>query len=438
MRVLLVKPPTGDIYGRFKNIAPEYAPLGLMYIASVLIEKRHTVKIIDMAIERLDINSFIEEAKDFNPDIVGFTAVTPTVNYAYDMIRILKSKVKCRIVMGGPHVTALPEEAIRMGADAVVRGEAELTIFEALEKNGIFGPSYIEDLDRLPFPARYLLPMEKYSYFFAKKRPLTNIITSRGCPHKCVFCNKQVAGYKYRTRSAKNIVDEMEYLVKDFDIKEVHISDDVFCLDRKRAIDICNEIIKRRLKLSLYPHNGIRVDTVTEALLKVMKEAGFYSIPFGIESGNQQILDKSRKGFSLGQAREAIRLAKKYGFETWGFFIFGLPGDTEKTMLETLDFAKRLNVDIAKFHTFVPFPGSEIYAQLESEDRLISKEWSKYCFYGQSIFRHATCSIKMDKFLAKAYKKYYLRPLFILKTLLNVLKSPRRCCDIIKFCFDLS
>lgn len=431
MRILFIKPPTGNMYKKFSKVTPEYPPLGLAYLASVLEKEGNEVKIMDMAVDGISVDMFISLIEEFRPNVAGITATTPIVENAYKLIKIIKNHTDSRILMGGAHVTALPNEAIERGADAVLRGEAEITIFKALKRNGIFEPIYIDDLDSLPFPARHLLPMKKYRFFFSRRIPLTNIITSRGCIFNCVFCNKQVSGYRFRARSPQNVVDEMEHLVNEFGIREIHISDDAFTLDEKRAIDICNEIIKRKLDLTFFPHNGIRVDTVTEPLLEAMKKAGFYSLPFGVESGNQKVLDLTRKAYTLEQVRNAIRLAKKHGFETWGFFIFGLPGDTEETMQQTIDFAKELDLDVAKFHVLVPFPGSEIYNKLKSENRILVEKWSDYCFYDKSVFTHPT-GYMMDEYLKKAYREFYFRPQFVLKTLFNVLKSPRRFFDIIK------
>ncbi len=438
MRILFVKPPTGDLYKKFAWVTPEYPPLGLAYLAAVLLEKNHDVKIVDMAVDRVNSDDLLAIIGDFKPNVVGLTATTPTIENAYSLIKLIKNHdKKIRILMGGPHVTAMPNEAIEHGADAALKGEAEASIFAALKHNGIFEPTYIENLDKIPFPARHLLPIGKYKYFFARRKPLTNVITSRGCPYNCVFCNKQVSGYKFRARSPENVIAELEHLINDFGIKEVHISDDTFTLDNKRAITICNEIVKRKLDLTFYVHNGVRVDTITEPLLKAMKDAGFYSLPFGIESGSQKILDLSRKSFKLEQVVKAVNLAKKYDFETWGFFIFGLPGDTEETMQQTIEFAKRLDIDVAKFHVLVPFPGSDIYTKLKSENRILVENWSEYCFYDKSVFIHPTCDRLMDDYLKKAYREFYFRPHIVLKTLFNIIKSPKRFFDTIKVIYPI-
>jgi anaerobic magnesium-protoporphyrin IX monomethyl ester cyclase len=329
----------------------------------------------------------------------------------------------------------------------VVRGEGEETLLELVEKisgkgfkrevmQQIKGISFrigktkihneprpfCDNLDSFPFPARHLLPMSKYHYFGARKYPITNIITSRGCPYNCSYCNKNIAGHKFRPRSVENIMAEIDYLVKEMGIREIHISDDTFTLDRARVHRLCKEIASRKYDLAFYPHNGVRVDTVDIDLLKDMKDAGFYSMVFGVESGNQQILNNIHKCITLDQVRTAYRLSKKLGFETWGFFIIGLNGETRKTALDTIRFAKELDPDVAKFQILVPYPGTQDYERLKG--RMLVSKWSDYLFYGGSSFEPENMSTEeLNSLFKLAYRSFYLRPKAIWRALKKSLSS---------------
>lgn len=432
----MIKPPTSAIYGDLKAIAPEYPPLGLAYLAACLEQAHHEVRIRDLSIEPFDIG----EIRRFRPHIIGVSANTPTADIAYKLVDDMRAELPdVLFVLGGPHPTAMPDEALEH-ADIVVRGEGELTLLEVADGHplkGIDGISYrlgtgrvhnpdrefCTDLDSFPFPARHLLKMDRYHYLGARKYPITNIITTRGCPYRCTYCNKNIAGYKFRARSVANIMAEIDYLVAELGIKEIHISDDTFTLDKQRVHELCAELKERNYDLAFYPHNGFRVDTVDYELLKDMKEAGFYAMVFGVESGNQQVLDSIQKGITLDQVRDAFRVAKQLQFETWGFFILGLRGETKETAMDTIRFAIELDPDVAKFQILVPYPGTPDYELLKGRMRVTS--WSDYLFYNGSTFEPEHMSVQeLNSLFKTAYRRFYLRPRQIWRRVRKGIASP--------------
>jgi len=442
MKILLIKPPFSEIYGQFQSAATEYPPMGLMYVAAVLEKAKHDVKIVDMPAERVSEDGLGKILADFRPELVGITVVTPTVNYSFKLAELAKKTAGCMVAMGGIHPTTMPGEVIANGSvDFVVRGEGEYTFLELAkilesknddlkkclgltwkhEKKIVHNAdrTMIEDLDELPFPSRRLVNLKNYHYVDAKAEPMTTVMTSRGCPGQCIYCDsKHLFGCKFRPRSAKNVADEIELLVNELKIREIHFLDDTFTLNRQRVEEICAEIKKRKLKFVWTCPNGVRVDTITKELLQTMKDAGCYGLAFGVESGDQQILNNVRKGTTLEKIREAFMLCKEVGLETWGFFMFGLPGETEATIKKTIDFAIELDPDVAKFHITVPYPGTELYKQWEAAGYLKEKDWSKYGIHVEPIFEMPSVSSKRIMELHKeAYKRFYLRPKQMFKAL---------------------
>jgi anaerobic magnesium-protoporphyrin IX monomethyl ester cyclase len=456
MRILLIKPHHREVYKDFKDVATEYPPLGLAYIAAVLEQNGYKeIRIIDMPVEGITEERLKAILTEMKPDIIGVTATTPTITYSRKVSQLCKETLPDSIlVMGGPHSTAVPEDVLTdKNVDIVVRGEGEYTMLElvqTVEKKGslknVLGISYkekgkiinnpqrplIENLDELPFPARHLLPIDKYYYVDVRKKPMTTIFTSRGCPGLCIYCSaRQTFGKAFRTRSPKNIVDEIELLVKTYGIRELHILDDTFTLHRQRAMDICDEIIRRKLDIIWCCPNGVRVNTVDDELLRKMKQSGCYSLAFGFESGSQKVLNAVMKGITLDQSRNAIKLAKKAGIETWGFFMMGLPEDTEETIRQTIDFAKELDPDIAKFHITVPFPGTELYQKWEREGIIKSSDWDRYGIHASDIVSFPGIPAERLKELHKtAYREFYMRPRYMLRYLKRL--TPDRFLNSIK------
>jgi anaerobic magnesium-protoporphyrin IX monomethyl ester cyclase len=444
MRVLLVSPTFKEMYKELKSVATDYPPLGLAYLGAVLEKEGCEVKIIDMSVLRVTPERLLAIIERFCPELIGISLTTPLAETVYRLVARIKANFDIPVILGGAHPTSNPAECLEKGADIVVRGEGEETIAELIHKldrlEVVKGISYkkdgkffhndarppIQDLDRLPFPARHLLPLKKYDFVDAKNKPVGTIMTSRGCPFGCVYCNKNIFGLKFRARSPENVLSEIEEMVRKYNVREIHIEDDVFSLNKERAMKIFDGIIQKRLRVTILIGNGVRVDSVDFELLKKMKQAGLYSISFGVESGSQEILDGICKGIKLDQARRAFKMSKKLGLETWGFFMLGLPGDTKKTMQMTIDFAKELDPDVAKFFITIPLPGTKLYNKLLEEGRMRVKGWSDFNFYEKPIFAHENLdSETIVAYHKKAFREFYFRPKKILQEIWRA-KSPKR------------
>lgn len=381
--------------------------LGLGYLAAFLQEKKIEVSVLDIAAEGrncvrkvgkklrygLTEEQIISRVREINPFLVGITCQsTLHAKDAHETARIIKrANKKILIVMGGAHPSSLPKEVLKdENVDIVVRGEGEITLWEivrnfkngknlndiegiSLRRNGkiIDNPprSYITNLDTLPFPARDLLPMniyfeeaQKNKSYSINNRVMT-MITSRGCPGKCIYCAvRTVWGRYWRGRSSINVVDEIASLVNNFGANEIHFIDDSISVDRKRLENICDEIIKRGIKIKWTTPNGIAVWLLDEQLIVKMKKSGCYRLTFGLESGNKEVLNKFiGKHYDFNKAREIIKFSSSLGLWTIGTFILGFPYETLEQIKDTLDFAKSTDLDFAVFYIANPFPGTPMY-----------------------------------------------------------------------------
>ncbi|PIU43612.1 MAG: hypothetical protein COS97_00080 [Candidatus Nealsonbacteria bacterium CG07_land_8_20_14_0_80_40_10] len=433
MKILLIN-PASKIWILAKTL-----PLGLAYIAAYLEKNNFAVEVIDLAVNP---NQTIPRA-----DIVGITAATPLIAQAWKIAKKIKYKnKKTLIVLGGPHPTCLSEESLEKEyIDVVVRGEGEITMLElaraVLRKkdfNTILGISYkkknkiihnqnrpfITNLDSLPFPAYHKFgQLNQYTNpqpLLGSRRPAINIITSRGCPYGCIFCYKGTFGRIWRARSPENVLAEWGLLVKKFGVKEIGIQDDNFNVDTSRAIKICRLIQKKKLIIPWSTPNGIRADFATEELLREMKKAGCYRIAFGVESGDQKVLDYIiGKNLKLSKVKKAFKLARKYKIKTIAFFMMGNPGETQKQMKKTIKFALQLQPDFAQFTTATPFPGTRLFALIQEKGKFKIKNWAGFSQFDQKAYfefpgQDPELPAKMVK---RAYQKFYFRPAFMAKFL---------------------
>lgn len=426
--------------------APSYPNLTLATLAGGLVDK-HDIKILDLDLVANPYKSLLDEIRDFKPDIVASSANTPEYLIVKDMMYKIKEKYpSLETIVGGVHVTALPEETGRESCfDIIVIGEGDTVISELLAASSLKdvpGIIYrntsskermrtdkrklIGDINALPYPAWQLFELKKYknSRLSSRKNPVGLIETSRGCAFQCNFCNKLTFGSEYRAKEPKRVVDEMEYMIKS-GFMEIHLVDDSFTQDITRAKDICIEIKKRNLKFPWASLSGVRADKVDFEFFRLAKEAGCWQVGFGIESGDQNILDRVNKKISLSQIEMAVKLAHKAGIDTFGFFILALSGETEESMKRTIGFSKRLPLDIAKFDICIPYPGTPYYKELKSENRIVSENWSKYICHqiDEPLFDHPNLSWAMiSAYYKRAFREFYLRPSYIMRRLIRSLK----------------
>jgi anaerobic magnesium-protoporphyrin IX monomethyl ester cyclase len=446
--VLLINPVNED-----KHLAV-LPPIGLAYLAGVLEKNKISVKILDANAYRMDNEEIIKQIKKIEPTIIGITAPTALLGSVSDLSKKIKEELlNILIVFGGPHPTAEPAECLEIyNADVAARGEGEHTLLELCQKYDgtidslidIRGISYkvdgkvfhnssrgfIHNLDELPFPARHLLPMDKYKTLGTSAR-FTTILTSRGCPGKCMYCTKVIFGSRFRTRSPQNVIVEIKELVDEYKIEEINFVDDTFSSDIERAEKICDEIIRQNLNIKLRLSNGLRVDSISERLLKKLKKAGCYQISYGVESGDDEVLKKIGKEVTTQQIKRAFEMTKKEGIEILAFFMLGLPFDTVKTMEKTIAFAKELDPDYAQFTITTPLPKTRLWSWLKSNGTLlVDVDWAKFGLINGKICFETEDFKKEDveKMFKKAYRSFYLRPKYIFKALLKIrsLKDVKR------------
>lgn len=430
MKVLLINPPYNS--SKYKFIGLVAPPLGIAYIAAMLEKSGVTVKILDAPALEIDHAKVKLEIEKYNPDIVAITSVTPTIGSALKTAEIAREACPDAVtVLGGYHPTFTYPEILKNDfVDIVVRGEGELTMVDLVDaiengrnledvkgiatKDFVTAPrEIIEDLDSLPFPARHLLPMDEYKILNMKLTTGT-IISGRGCPYKCSFCaSSAMHGQKLRLRSAKSVVDEMEHLVKDHDIEMVAFMDDTFTINKKRVYEICETIKERGLKN--YWGCTARVDTISEDLLKTMKDAGCITMFLGVESADQQVLNQVNKKTNIAKIKQTFALTKKYGMRTIASVVLGMPGDTQSSIKNTINFVKTLEPSYAVFSLATPYPGTDFYIKAASENLIKINDWSKYTLLSP-VLETVDCSLEeLKKLQRKAFKEFYLRPSYILK-----------------------
>ncbi|MDP2946945.1 MAG: radical SAM protein [Nanoarchaeota archaeon] len=452
-QILLVNPPYLEkIYG-VKRAPAVKPPLGLAYVAAGLEKAGFRVEILDANAEFLTIKEAANKIIQSPAKFIGFTSVTATFPLVCKLSSLVKSRDRQRfILVGGPHVSFMAEEALEecSAIDVVVRGEGELTACELISnliKKGsisdVKGITFrannliisnqdrepIQDIDSLSFPTRHLLPLSLYSpsslgnLGFRGER-YASVITARGCPNRCVFCSSSSFWRIVRTRSPENVVSELEFLVNKYKVGQVDFLDDTLILSKERMEKICNLIIEKNLKIkwSCYA----RVNNITPELVKLMKKSGCKFIQFGVESGNQRILDGVQKNITLEQIRKATKIVKDAGLKLMCDFMIGLPEDTEETVNQTIKFAKELSPNFAFFSITTPFPGTILY------EELLKRDWLKPGYIWQNIQLHertdfstpTLSSENLGKLYFKAHRRFYYRFGFFWQTLIWVLKHP--------------
>jgi radical SAM superfamily enzyme YgiQ (UPF0313 family) len=392
MRVLLINP----YYPIDETPTP---PLGLAFLGAALEEAGVSVRILDFVVYPYSRGFLEEEIEAFQPDVIGATAVTMTVDHALEVIRDSRSVAPSAFtVMGGPHVTFRAEETLAACAelDCVVPGEGESTLADLCrtldrrgDLSGVAGIVYrhadgtrrtaerplCPHIDDLPMPARHLLPLGRYRALNLS----ISMTTSRGCPFPCIFCvGRKMVGAKVRYRNPKLVVDELEAIGR-LGFQQVNLADDLFTANDAHCHGVCDEIIRRGLVVQWT--SFARVDTVSLPVLKKMKTAGCTAVSFGFESGNAEILKTIRKKITLSQVKQAVTMCNAAGIIPHGSFILGLPGETSETVAETLAFGEKLeSMGVAYgFHLLAPFPGTEVRDRADEYGvRILTDDWKQY------------------------------------------------------------
>ncbi|MFH1903610.1 MAG: radical SAM protein [Candidatus Omnitrophota bacterium] len=427
-------------YGRLAPIGSTLPSLGLLMLGASLRRAGFRVRIVDATAQGLRYAEVAEEVKRFQPDLIGISALTPSIRKAAKLSCLLKRiHPSVPIVMGGPHFTARPEQTLLDYPcfDYGILGEGEnaiINLTEALAANRkpsdvpgvvyrdgkeiIFGPpaQVISDLDSLPFPAWNLLDNFPAAYrpaiFKFKKLPSTQIVSARGCPNNCIFCDNSVFGHRTRFYGPEYVLEMAQYLRKNFLIRDLIFEDDQFLIKKDRVEQICRGFLARKINLS-WSCSG-RVDSVNDlSLLKLMKKSGCWQINYGIESGEEKILEFAQKSTSVGQIEKALRLTRQAGIQSKGYFIFGLPGETEKTMAKTIRFAKRLPLSDVSVFMLTPFPGSKIYDIAEQYGTL-EKDFARMNILNVVYVPNGLTKAKLIKYQKRFALEFYLRPRIML------------------------
>jgi anaerobic magnesium-protoporphyrin IX monomethyl ester cyclase len=454
MRITLVNPPLDSVLAN-GNASPvtaylfyNSAPLGILYIAAVLEQAGHVVCAIDAAAERLDVAGTVRRIEQTRPDVVGVGSTTVVFETTKLLAAALKgSSPHIPIVLGGYHVTLLPDEAMATGLfDVGVLGEGEHTMLDlcgafqglkpfedvkgiVFEKEGgglHFTPARerFKELDRLPFPARHLLPPDIYKPIPIDEHasPKFSMITSRGCPHACAFCQKSKSGY--RSHSPEYIADEVEHLARDFGAKDIAFVDSLFCASKKRVMGIMDEFKRRDIASLVSWTCSSRVEVVDRELLQAMRDAGCWRTRFGIESGSDRVLDFISKGITKEKIRAAITAAHEVGLRPKAFFIVGHMPDTRETIEETIEFAKSLPLhDVTvQINTLLPkTPQMEIWEREGSKwGRLVNESTDEKSFWEPTFVPWGLEPEDLIAFHRKFYREFYFRPITMARHLETV------------------
>lgn len=420
----------------FKSI--NLPPLGLGYLAAVLEKAGHSVGILDLCANGSDYKQALRFLLKERPDIVGISATTPNIEQAYILAKNIKESLGVPIVMGGPHATFYPDEIFRdsKDIDIIVLGEGENAIIglvDALQEKKPLGavpgirwknlkgeivrnavPVFEKNLDIIPFPARHLFKNKHYTLSPNSNRKLTvtSMITSRGCPYsRCLFCFKEGEHIsQYRRRSPGNVISEIKWLVSNYGTRKITFWDDDFAINNGWISEFCGLIKNEKLDIAWSCYG--RVDTVSEAMLKNMREGGCFSIHYGFESGNQDILNKLNKGTTLEQARQAVKWTQAAGIETKGSFMLFLPEENPLKAKKTIDFALELDLDSASFIPFRPFRGTKFYETAIAEGKVYPGAVLFAVGYLPSGYRSIKEALNV---LRSAYLRFYCRYFYMIK-----------------------
>jgi anaerobic magnesium-protoporphyrin IX monomethyl ester cyclase len=457
--LVLINPPLTmeERYGKFAALGSTTPNLGLCYLGASARSNGFNVKIIDAPVQDLDVNQTVSLVKELNPKLIGVTAQTVSIIRASRLAKAIKETgINAPVIIGGAHVSALPVETMKEfpAFDIGVINEGELTILDILNTVGsprdlekisglVFRESGdvfltppkcpIEDIDLLPYPAFDLLPdMIKYyrpashSYL---RLPSAALVTSRGCNGTCTFCARPFIGERYRGHSAEYTLEMVDILVKKYGVRDIIFYDDNFLLDRKRVIAISEGLLKKDYKISW--SCLARNETISPDFCELIRRAGCWQIAFGIESGDQTILNNLKKRTTVEKNLKAIELTNKAGIHSRGYFMIGCPGETVESMNKTMEFT--VSSGLKDFHsTFcTPMPGSELFETTESYGTF-DRDWNKLGFWEPAFIPKGLTSEQLISMHKKMFRVFYLRPKIILRYVVFGILNPGRIISYLK------
>lgn len=447
MKVALVYPPYGAIKNEpgIKAVKENYGvfpSLSLLYVAGCLEQHGVEVQLIDVNAESLTLEETVARLRAFGPDYVGYTITTYLFYQTLSWVKAIKEQVDVPVIVGGVHMGMYPIESMSHRClDYGVTGEAEMTLphlLDALQRKadlrGIKGLVFRDERDEVVYnghaptlsditqaaqPARHLQDNSLYYSFISKYKNFSCLMTSRGCPYRCIFCEQ--GGLKFRPRSPMDVVDEIETGLKEHGIREYDFFDSAFTIQKQRVIEICQEIDRRKLEVVWAART--RVDCVSREMLDWMARAGCVRIYYGLESGNREILRTLLKAADLEQAKQTVKDTRDAGIDVFGYFMVGNPGETPHTVRQTIRYALELNCDYAQFSKVTPMPGTALYDMYVKEYG--EDYWRKYILdesYDSYIPRPG-CDMseqEIQELTQLAYVRFYYRPLFAARALARV------------------
>lgn len=456
MKIALIHCPLGHQYfsENLSVVDEEFClapPIILAYVAAILEKAGHEVIIVEANALRLSKERALTAIREFSPDIVGFRADSYWFHRVVEWATYFKQHVNATIIVGGINISLYPFESLSHNCfDYGIAGEANESLPNLLKclesgespewiagliyrlgKEVRFNPpsSGLVDFDDYPFPARHLLPNNIYSSFTSQRKNFTILLTNTGCHFVCSFCaiNRQ----PLRCRSPQNIVDEMEQCYRDFGIREIDFFSPSFFINRELALETCEKIIKRNIGIEWSCRS--RIDEVDEELLRQAYKAGCRRIYYGIESASSEVLGNISKGITLDQIANAIAMSRRFKIKTLGFFMIGNPGDTKESILDTIEFSKRLKLDYIQVCRTIAKPNTAL------NDFVINNTgqdyWRKYIVKGDERICFPTPWISMtreelDNYVKRFYRSFYFRPLYIIKLILDVKSIP----EFLRYC----
>jgi radical SAM superfamily enzyme YgiQ (UPF0313 family) len=438
--IMLVYPPV-SIRGRYKKVATghEVPPQPLIYLGAYLRQNNFVCKLIDANALGLSMDETVDQILALAPKYVGITSPTMLISTAGKLAcKIKESDPDIKTIVGGPHITAVPEKTMTLypNIDIGVLGEGEITIIELLEAlenraslNSVNGIVYrkdgslittatrpfIKDIDTLPFPAWDMLPdlLRYYQQSAARidRLPNMSLVSSRGCPFQCIFCARNVFGNVTRTHSADYIIKMIKHLIRKYKIKSISFEDENFVIYKKRLIEFCNRIIDEKIDITW--DCASNVNAINPEVLSLMKKAGCWQINYGIESGSQRILDFIKKGTKLENIEQALRMTRNAGIITKGYFIIGHPTETRQSIQETIDFIKRIPLDVFQMSFMIPIPGTELY-EIAAQYGQFHNDWDNMNIWTPLFIPTGLTKNELEVESKRAYREFYFRwrPIF--------------------------
>ena len=443
--VLLLTPPYSakERLGRLSILGGRLPSISLLYLATALREIGCRVHVIDASCDESLLETILQKTDELQPDIIGISAVTPAITRAQNLAAAIKQRhPRPLIVMGGPHLTTVPEETMTLTAsvDIGVVGEGERTLQEIVtaydgsitslagisgiiqrtsDGSSVLAPprELIKNIDELGFPAYDLVRSDlliRPALFKTRRVPAIHAITSRGCTHTCTYCNTNLFNKRVRFHSTDYVINLINRLIT-LGYREIAFEDDNFTAHKKRLQEVCTYLIEANVDLS-WSVNA-RIDTVDEEMLRLMKRAGCWYISYGIESGSQETLDRVNKKISLQEIRDKVLMTRKAGIEAKGFFIIGFPWETEQSLYETEEFALSLALSDLNIFPLTPFPGTELYLQAKQQGTF-DDDWRKMDLQQIVYIPEQLTADILSKTIKRLLLRFYLRP----STIINYLR----------------